>query len=272
MFLLVSCSSNSELSTIDVPPGGDSAYQWSELKHRSIDDEYRGEVFGYRAYFDSLVKPIYADSCMSFGIIIPRSGIVASGRESIMRFGTDSMYGAISYKYIYMYEESHSSSLLLDILIPPTKNQTWEEQNKRTVIPIGAILEGSFRLKTNLGNVSFYFEHFRESEFSADSIDRSGYLFFGPDSFAVRTSYNPAPLYATNGKRWHLAQGYSLLNHDTVVAFLQHQPLPKMDLAPRSRKYLYLSTGLSPELKMVISGYFALVSRVLTLAGMETFY
>jgi hypothetical protein len=171
-----------------------------------------------------------------------------------------------------MFHQSSSSSLLLDILIPPPNNQTWEEQNKTTITPIGAVLEGSFRLKASPGIATFYFEHFRASEFTSDSTDKSGYLIFGPDSFVVRTSFNPVPLFATNGKRWDLTQGYSLSRNDTVVAFLQHQPLPYKPPAPRSRNYLYLGAGLSPELKMVISGFLSIVSRVLVLAGLQNYY
>lgn len=268
-FLLLSCSNTRVLDTPDIPPGGDSSYKWSPVQHDFSSDDYTVEVFGYRSYFDSLVKPIRADSFITFGIIIPYSGVVVRGRESIMRFGNDSVFCAISYTYIQMREEMSSSSLLMDILIPPSTNQTWEDQHHMSVTPVGVILEGTVRL---MPGISFYFEHFRKSEFSSDSSGVSGHLYYGTDSFTVRTSYNPTPLYATNGKGWHLTQGYSLSKSDTVVAFLQHQPPPKQDHWATGSKYIYLSTGLSPELKMVISGFLSVVSKVLILAGMQFFY
>jgi hypothetical protein len=270
LFLIMSCSGASELPAIDIPAGGDSAYQWSQLKVDHINEDFPIVVFEYRAIFDSMVKPFYADSFSSYGIIIPRSGVVASGRESIMRFGNDSMFGAVSYKYIHMYEESNSSSILGDILFPPSVyNNSWEPHNAKTIMPIGVVLEGIFRSKTF---ASFYFDHFRKSEFTNDSSETSGYLVYGTDTLVARTSYNPTPLFATNGKRWNLRQGYSLSRGDTVVAFLQHPPYPASKYDPPPRKTLYLSKSFSPELKMVVSGYFGIVSRVLKLAYMDSFY
>lgn len=256
--VILSCSTITELIT---PAGLNNNFRSGKIKSGFIKKDRIIEVLDYRAFSDSLIQAVYQDSLLTYGLVIPRSYLVANSTERKMRFGTDSFQCIIHYYDFKLYKSQEQNSVLLDIVFPPDKKPPYyiNDENKKTYIPYKNMVAGTMQLPGLPEEAGFQFEHSSYSR-NFDSYEVMGYLKIGQDSLLLSPLYKVIPLHGKNVKPMQLIQGYSLTKEDSLFAFLQHAPT----FASSSRKdVLHVNSNASAEEQMLMAAYFSLVSRLL---------
>ena len=241
------------MTTLHYPPGVDSSFMSTEVRFRS-SRQNPTRIFQYKVISDTVVKSIYRDSALTYGLILPASALVGTSQERIMTFGTDSTQCHVVYANIDIYKKEEQSSILLDIILPPDKKAPDYDKYKTNTTTYARLLTGTARHPFYLDEIKFHFEFLAPREF-LDSADVTGFLKIVNDSFVVRALYNVIPLHGKNVKPMQILQGYSLLKSDTAYGFLQHAPLVK------SKDVVFISPKLSGADRMLVVLFLSLISQ-----------
>lgn len=241
------------LNELQLPPLPGESFISDQIRFRSTKKSSLG-CFGYRSYYDSLIKSSSIDSTLTYGIIIPWSSLQLRASERKMRYGDSVRDCLVHYAEIKIQKASQESSLLLDLLFPDNEPAYYDMETTYTNQRL--LLTGFFYDKISCDSNRFSFE-LAGSDTWVDSSMVRGYFICGSDSMLVQPSFKKIDVHGKKSKDLFIMQGFSLMKGDSIQAFLLHAPTVRS-----GPDVLYLRSSLDKNQQMQISAFFSLISRL----------
>ncbi|MDP4262566.1 MAG: hypothetical protein Q8941_08550 [Bacteroidota bacterium] len=154
-----------------------------------------------------MVKSAYKNSTLTYGLIIPRSSLVAVADEWKMPFGTDSFQYSIRYANLNIYKEEEETSLLLSIILPPDRKAPGYDEYEKKTTTYKKMITTTIQYPLIKDEVRVHFGHLKPDKYF-DSSHMNGYIKAGNDFFFSKPLFKVIPLHGKNVKSLQVLQGY----------------------------------------------------------------
>lgn len=240
------------LFKMQLPPGLTDTFRSGKM-HSGLFGKTGTTVLEYQAKKDSVVFSDYTDTTITFGIIFPRSKMVATSSTRERAYNSDSIQCYLHYDTKDIYSSSESQSVVTNILLPPKKDVAGFDEGHINITSYYKYFKGFIYSGNDNDTACFSFEQIRAHK-QLDTAVITGYVTYRSDSFVLRPFYYAVPQNKKKQQFIFMLEGYGLYKQQQLYAFLQYAPL----IEPGHEK-LQLNKQASGKEQLLLAAYLTLL-------------